>query len=88
MEINWIKCESYEKAEDYHHVIYLHEWSGKPFYWGIANTFFGGNRRELYGKERSSRYNPGYKHWIEGCLQHGACLFIGELNHEEFNKYQ
>ena len=25
------------------------------------------------------RYNPGYKHWIEGCLQHGGSLYIGRV---------
>lgn len=83
MEITWIKCESYEEAKDYSRVIYLHEWGGKPFYWGKAhNSFFGGHKRDRDGLNASGRYNSGYRHWIEGCLQHGACLFIGKLDQE------
>ena len=33
MKITWKKCESYEKAKDHSGAIYLHEWSGQPFYW-------------------------------------------------------
>lgn len=83
MQITWIKCESYDDAKDYSRIIYLHEWGGKPFYWGKAhNSFFGGHKRERDGLHASGRYNSGYRHWIEGCLQHGACLFIGQLDSE------
>ena len=72
IKITWKKCESYEEAKDYSSIIYLHEWSGKPFYWGKVGgcSFF------------KKRYNTGYRHWIEGCLRHGACLFIGKLDEE------
>ena len=72
MKITWKKCESYKKDKGHSGAIYLHEWSGQPFYWGKvgADISFG------------SRYNPGYRHWIEGCLRHGACLFIGKLDEE------
>ena len=64
-------------------VIYLHEWDGKPFYWGKANnSFFGGGKRERDGLKASARYNAGYRHWIEGCLRHGGALYIGRLDDE------
>lgn len=72
MKITWEKCESYEEAKNNSGIIYLHEWSGKPFYWGkvgVDSTF-------------AKRYNTGYSHWIEGCLRHGDCLFIGKLDEE------
>ena len=34
------------------------------------------------GSSFGKRYNPSYKHLIEGCLRHGACLFIGKLDEE------
>lgn len=74
MEITWEKCDSYEEAKGHSGVIYLHEWSGQPFYWGkVGDSSFG------------QRYNAGYRHWIEGCLRHGACLFIGKLDQEARN---
>ena len=83
MKVTWIKCETYDEAKDYSRIIYLHEWGGKPFYWGKAhNSHFGGHKREIADLNASGRYNSGYRHWIEGCLQHGACLFIGELDAE------
>ena len=83
MKIVWKKCESYDEAKDYSRIIYLHEWGGKPFYWGKAhNSFFGGHKRTRDDLNASGRYNSGYRHWIEGCLQHGACLFVGNLDTE------
>ena len=83
MKIKWTPCRSYEDARDYSRIIYLHEWHGKPFYWGKAhNSFFGGGKRTRDGLEASGRYNSGYRHWIEGCLQHGARLYIGQLDAE------
>lgn len=81
MEINWRKCESYDDASDYRGVIYLHEWDGEPFYWGKAHrSFFGGHRRTRSGVTAAGRYASGYRHWIEGCLRHGARLYIGVLD--------
>ena len=81
MEITWVQCTSYDEAKDYSRIIYLHEWNREPFYWGKAhNSFFGGHKRKRDELEASGRYNSGYRHWIEGCLQHGAKLYIGQLN--------
>lgn len=83
MKITWISCKSYAEARDHSRVIYLHEWEGKPFYWGKAhNSHFGGHRRDIGGLLASGRYNSGYRHWIEGCLRHGAKLYIGKLDDE------
>jgi len=72
MKIKWIRCHSYEEARNYSRIIYLHEWHGKPFYWGKAeNSFFGGHMRARDGLKASGRYNASYRHWIEGCLRHG-----------------
>jgi hypothetical protein len=80
MRIEWTRCLNYEQARNFKHCIYLHEWSDKPFYWGkIRNSFFGGHMRTLDGIRASGRYNAGYKHWIEGCLQNGARLYLGQL---------
>lgn len=81
MKITWILCESYAVARDYSRIIYLHEWNEKPFYWGKADqSHFGGHKRKLNGLNASGRYNTGYRHWIEGCLRHGAKLYIGQLS--------
>jgi len=83
MKIKWVRCHSYEEARHYSRIIYLHEWHGKPFYWGKAeNSFFGGHMRERDGLKASGRYNAGYRHWIEGCLRHGGALYIGMLDEE------
>lgn len=81
MKICWTRCHSYAEACDYSRVIYLHEWNGKPFYWGKAHeSHFGGNKRDMNGLHASGRYNSGYRHWIEGCLRHGAKLYVGQLS--------
>lgn len=72
MKITWEKCESYEKAKGHSGVIYLYEWSGQPFYWGKVG----------FDSSFEIRYHPSYRHLIEGCLRHGACLFIGKLDEE------
>ncbi len=83
MKITWVRCRTYEEARDHSRVIYLHEWHGKPFYWGKAhNSFFGGHKRISGELRASGRYNAGYRHWIEGCLRHGASLYIGKLDAE------
>jgi hypothetical protein len=83
MKVNWIRCPSYKQARDYSRIIYLHEWDGKPFYWGKAeNSYFGGNKRKRDGVKISARYGPSYRHWIEGCLRHGGRLYIGKLDEE------
>lgn len=83
MKIEWIVCASYDEAKNYSRIIYLHAWNEKPFYWGKAhNSFFGGHKRKKNGLHASGRYNAGYRHWIEGCLRHGAKLYIGKLDAE------
>lgn len=74
MKITWEKCQSYEyaKAKNYSDVIYLHEWKEQPFYWGKVGV----------DSDFGTHYGPSYSHWIEGCLRHGACLFIGTLDEE------
>ena len=83
MTLTWQLCKTYEEARDHSRVIYLHEWDDKPFYWGKAhNSFFGGHKRQLGDLHASGRYNSGYRHWIEGCLRHGAKLYIGKPDAE------
>jgi len=83
MKIDWLRCQDYDAAKNYSRIIYLHEWHEKPFYWGKAdNSFFGGHKRKYDGLHPSGRYNSGYRHWIGGCLQHGAKLYIGRLDAE------
>lgn len=83
MKITWKLCLEYKDACNYTGVIYLHEWYGNPFYWGKAHkSFFGGHMRKHNESKMSGRYNSGYMHWIEGCLRHGANLYIGELDTE------
>lgn len=78
--ITWYRCTSYDDAKDYTRVVYLHEWDEKPFYWGmVKNSYFGGNKRTRGDDQVSGRYANGYRHWIEGCLRHGARLYIGVL---------
>lgn len=63
---------------DCRNCLYLHEWGGKPFYWGHTTTFFGGNARLTpIGKRRAPRYAASYRHWVEGALRRGGRLFIG-----------
>lgn len=85
IELNWKRCITYEEATNYSGCIYLHQWDGKPFYWGkIDKSWFGGDGRfnERLGKVVTARYDQGYRHWIEGCLQHGGKLYIGVLEVE------
>lgn len=65
MKITWKRCLTYASAKNSRGVIYLHEWNGKPFYWGLAEKFH-------------VRYGASYSHWIEGCLQHGGRLYVGK----------
>ena len=84
LRINWQRVNSYEEAKNFFAVVYLHEWDGQPFYWGkVEESVFGGNPRNVSGRRRNGRYNPGYRHWIEGCLQHGARLYFGEVVERE-----
>ncbi|MBO0939207.1 hypothetical protein J2I47_21810 [Fibrella sp. HMF5335] len=84
MVVNWKQCQTYEEARHFRNCIYLHEWGGKPFYWGkIHNIFFGGHMRTREGFRASGRYNAGYKHWIEGCLRHGASLYLGQITTDD-----
>ena len=78
--IRWVRCLNYDSARNYSGVIYLHEWNARAFYWGKAHkSFFGGHERKIGDLHASGRYNAGYRHWIEGCLQHGGKLYIGQL---------
>jgi hypothetical protein len=75
-----VRCLNYDSARNFSRVIYLHEWNARAFYWGKAhNSFFGGPKRKIGDLHASGRYAPGYRHWIEGCLQHGGKLYIGQL---------
>jgi len=71
MKIKWIRCQTWEEAREYSRIIYLHEWNEKPFYWGKADKCCFGRR-----------YSYSYRHWIEGCLRHGGCLYIGKLDED------
>lgn len=87
MKIIWKCCKSYDEAKNYSRIIYLHEWNEKPFYWGKAhNSFFGGNKRKVGDLLATGRYNPGYRHWIEGCLRGGGCLYVGQLDKEAIDR--
>ena len=67
--IVWTGCGSYEVAREYRSCVYLHEWDGKAYYVGkVDHTWFGG------------RYGPSYRHWIDGCLEHGARLYVGNVD--------
>ena len=82
--ICWVRCLNYDSARNFSRVIYLHEWNARAFYWGKAhNSFFGGHKRKIGGLHASGRYNSGYRHWIEGCLQHGGKLYIGNLERKD-----
>ncbi len=80
MEVDWKLCKTYNEAKDYKGAIYLHECSDKPFYLGMVDkSKFGGNRKKIGNKYLNPRYGSSYKHWIEGCLRHGANLYIGVI---------
>jgi len=83
MKINWKLYRTYDEAKDCRTAIYLHEWSAKPFYWGmIGKAKFGGNRQKLKDGYLNPRYGSSYKHWVEGCLRHGAILYIGTIKNQ------
>jgi hypothetical protein len=78
MQIRWKRCRSYDEARSFCGVVYLHEWHDKPFYWGICDkSVFGGTPRPVDGVKRNPRYGISYRHWIDGCLQHGGRLYMG-----------
>ena len=78
--IKWTRCRRYKDAENYQQVVYLHEWNGQPFYWGLCGkTVFGGVKRKVKGVKRNPRYHISYRHWIEGCLLHGGSLYVGKV---------
>lgn len=80
MQIEWQRCETYEQAIHHCDGVYLHEWSGRAFYWGIVNrSVFGGTTRDIDGERRNPRYGTSYRHWIEGCLRHGGRLYVGTV---------
>jgi hypothetical protein len=81
--LSWKKCSSYEEAKDEYDCIYLHEWNGKAYYVGICDrSIFGGNARKVNGVKMNPRYGYSYRHWIDGCLEHGGCLYIGKVSQE------
>lgn len=85
MTITWKHCITYDQARNETGIIYLHEWDNKPFYWGKAHkSYFGGHMRKYEEGKISGRYNAGYRHWIEGCLRHGAKLYVGKLDADGF----
>jgi hypothetical protein len=47
------------------------------------DSVFGGNPRVIEGAKRQPRYGSSYRHWIEGCLEHGATLYIGKCSADE-----
>ena len=76
--IEWKECFSYEDARDFYSCVYIHEWDGRAYYIGkVGVSVFGGNQRDVGGRRRAPRYGSSYRHWIDGCLEHGARLFIG-----------
>ena len=82
--IEWTKCHTYQEASGFTNCLYLHEWDARPYYWGICNeSVFGGNPRLIEGKRRQPRYGSSYRHWIEGCLEHGGGLYVGKCKSDE-----
>ena len=79
MNINWKRIYSYDEAKYCKSSIYVHSWKNEfmnysycPYYIGMLyNSSFGG---------KNGRYNSAYAHWINGCLDHGAVLHIGEVS--------
>ena len=76
--IEWKECFSYEDARDFYSCVYIHEWDRQAYYVGFADkSVFGGSQRNIGGRRRAPRYSSSYTHWINGCLERGARLFIG-----------
>ena len=64
----WKKYCSYEDVREVRACVYLHAWAGRAYYVGkLGRSWFGG------------RYGPSYRHWIDGCLEHGAELYVATL---------
>lgn len=83
MKITWKLYRTYDEAKNCQQSIYLHEWSAKPFYWGmLGKTKFGGNAQAIENGKLNPRYGSSYKHWIEGCLRHGGILYIGIITEQ------
>ena len=70
INVMWTRFISYEEVRNQSSCVYLHEWFGKVYYVGIVRrgTWFGG------------RYGKSYSHWIDGCLEHGAKLYLGTID--------
>ena len=80
IRVIWFAPRSYDDAKDLYHCVYIHERDGRIFYVGLANSWFGGNRRRRPDGETSSpRYQSGYRHWIDALLITGSRLFIGRI---------
>lgn len=83
LRIHWKKVGSYEEAKDFHSAVYIHDWQDAPYYIGkLGETVFGGSPRSIRGSLKypdnsNPRYGSSYSHWIDGCLEHGANLYIG-----------
>jgi hypothetical protein len=70
MNVVWSKVKSYEETKLRKNCVYIHVWNKSLYYIGKAeNSTFSG--------EANSRYNVAYRHWIDGCLDHGAELYFG-----------
>ncbi|MBI2862269.1 MAG: hypothetical protein HYX89_05575 [Chloroflexi bacterium] len=79
--LNWKQCSSYEEAKDQYDCVYLHEWSGKAYYVGVCDrSVFGGNPRKINDNKMNPRYGPSYRHWIDGCLEHGGRLYVAKVS--------
>lgn len=75
--IEWKQYTSWvEASSDLNKGLYIHDWSPTKAY------YVGKLQRATFGR----RYNKGYSHWIDGCIEHGARLFIGSVNQAD-SKY-
>jgi hypothetical protein len=81
VKITWGQFSSYDEAKNKTKCVYIHEWKGKAYYIGICqSSVFGGSRRKINGKTKNPRYAISYRHWIDGCLEHGGKLYIGKIS--------
>lgn len=73
VKIKWRRYLSYDEARsDTSKGIYIHEWQHHACYVG-----------KLYKAKFGRRYSEGYRHWVDGCLDRGARLFIGAVVPED-----
>jgi len=73
VSVRWKQINSYDEASsNLAKGIYIHDWDNKPYYVG-----------QLKGSTFGTRYNSAYRHWIDGCLKHGARLYIGSIGQSD-----